>query len=169
MTKVMMMLGSYPFMLDSAAYQQLKRSSEYRWKQLDRIGRKPAQQYMGPGADQITLSGEILPHWKGGLYQVDAMRAQAAGGRPLVLPEGHGGFVLGSWVILKIEETRSELMADGSPRVIKAFRDQAGSQLDFETPATSKGFGRFDILSCLNNMSKRFRRLDQGAENPRLG
>lgn len=77
MTKVMMMLGSYPFMLDTAAYQQLKRSSEYRWKQLDRVGRKPAQQYLGPGADQITLSGEILPHWKGGLYQVDAMRAQA--------------------------------------------------------------------------------------------
>jgi len=116
--KVMMMLASYPFMLDSAAYQQLKRSSEYRWKQLDRIGRKPAQQYMGPGADQITLSGEILPHWKGGFYQVDAMRAQAAGSRPLVLLEGYGGFVLGPWVILKIEETRGELMADGSPRVI---------------------------------------------------
>jgi len=118
MTKVMMMLGAYPFMLDTAAYQQLKRSSEYRWKQLDRIGRNPAQQYVGPGADQMTLSGEILPHWKGGLYQVDAMRAQAAGGKPLVLLEGYGGFVLGTWVILKIEETKSELMGDGSPRVI---------------------------------------------------
>ena len=118
MTKVMMMLGAYPFMLDTAAFQQLKRISEYRWKELDRIGRKPAQQYIGPGADQITLSGEILPHWKGGLYQVDAMRAQAARGKPLVLLEGYGGFVLGTWVILKIEETKSELMGDGSPRVI---------------------------------------------------
>ncbi len=119
MTKVMMMLGAYPFMLDTAAYQQLKRSSGYRWKQLDRVGRKPAQQYLGPGADQITLSGEILPHWKGGPYQVDAMRAQAARGKPLVLLEGYGGLVLGSWVILKIDETRSELLGNGSPRVIK--------------------------------------------------
>ncbi len=118
MTKVMVMLGSYPFMLDTAAYQQLKRNSEYRWKALDRIGRKPAQQYLGAGADQIKLSGEILPHWKGGLSQVDAMRAQAAGGKPLVLLEGYGGFVLGTWVIVKIEETKSELMSDGSPRVI---------------------------------------------------
>jgi phage protein U len=46
------------------------------------------------------------------------MRAQAAGGKPLVLPDGHGGFVLGTWVILKIEESKSELMGDGSPRVI---------------------------------------------------
>lgn len=118
MTKVMMMLGAYPFMLDTAAYQQLKRSSTYRWKQLDRIGRKPAQQYTGPGADQITLQGEILPHWKGGYAQLDLMRAQATRGEPLVLLEGHGGFVLGDWVILRIDETRSELMADGSPRVI---------------------------------------------------
>ncbi len=118
MTKVMMMLGAYPFMLETAAYQQLKRVSSYRWKQQDRIGRQPAQQYVGPGADQITLKGEILPHWKGGLHQVDAMRAQAARGKPLVLLEGYGGFVLGTWVILKVEETTSELMGDGRPRVI---------------------------------------------------
>mgnify|MGYP001028384525 CR=1 FL=1 len=113
-----MMLGAYPFMLNTAAYQQLKRNADYRWKELDRIGRKPAQQYIGPGADQITLEGEILPHWKGGTAQVDVMRAQASLGVPLVLLEGYGGFVLGTWVILKINETKSELMGDGTPRVI---------------------------------------------------
>lgn len=118
MTKVMMMLGAFPFMLETAAYQQLKRSSTYRWKEQPRIGRKPAQQYVGPGADRITLKGEILPHWKGGYEQLDLMRAQAARGKPLVLLEGSGGYVLGDWVILKVEETESEHMADGSPRVI---------------------------------------------------
>lgn len=118
MTKVMMMLGAYPFMLETAAYQQLKRISTYRWKQQDRIGRKPAQQFLGAGADRITLQGEILPHWKGGYDQLNLMRAQAARGEPLVLLEGYGGFVLGDWVILRIEETKGELMADGSPRVI---------------------------------------------------
>ena len=33
--------------------------------------RKPGQQFVGPGADQITLSGEILPHWKGGYGQLE--------------------------------------------------------------------------------------------------
>ena len=46
------------------------------------------------------------------------MRAQAGRGKPLVLLEGYGGFVLGDWVILKIEETKSELEANGAPRVI---------------------------------------------------
>jgi len=118
MTKVMMLLGTYPFMLETAAYQQIKRVSSYRWKEQARIGRKPGQQYVGPGADQITLNGEILPHWKGGYGQLDAMRAQAARGKPLMLLEGYGGYVLGDWVILKISETKSELMGDGSPRVI---------------------------------------------------
>lgn len=35
-----------------------------------------------------------------------------------MLLEGYGGFVLGTWVILKIEETKSAFMGDGSPRVI---------------------------------------------------
>jgi phage protein U len=118
MTKVMMMMGPYPFMLDTAAYQEIKRVSTYRWKEQSRIGRKPGQQYVGPGADQITLKGEILPHWKGGYYQLDLMRAQAGRGKPMLLLEGHGGFVLGDWVILNIEGTGTELQANGAARVI---------------------------------------------------
>lgn len=48
-----------------------------------------------------------------------------------MLLEGYGGFVLGSWVILKIDETRSELMGDGSPRVIKfsmTLKEYGGDQ-----------------------------------------
>ncbi|MGD9918610.1 MAG: phage tail protein [Paenirhodobacter sp.] len=118
MTKVMMMLGPYPFMLDTAAYQQLRRSTSYRWAEQARIGRKPAQQYVGAGSDEITLEGEILPHWKGGYSQVALMRAQGAIGKPLILLEGYGGVVLGQYVITKIDETKSELLADGAPRLI---------------------------------------------------
>lgn len=118
MTKVMMMLGPYPFMLETAAYQQLRRSASWRWAEQARIGRKPAQQYLGAGADEISLDGEILPHWKGGSGQVDLMRLQASLGKPLILLEGYGGIVLGRYVITRIEETKSELLADGAPRLI---------------------------------------------------
>lgn len=119
MTDIMMMLGPYPFTLNTAAYQQLTRASTYRWKQLDRIGKTPAQQYVGPGADQITLNGEILPHWRGGFDQLDQMRAQAKRGKPLKLIDGHGGYVLGNWVVTRITETKSELQPNGAPGVIK--------------------------------------------------
>lgn len=118
MGKVMMMLGAYPFMLETAAYQQLRRTSSYRWKQQALIGRKPAQHYVGPGSDQITLDGEILPDWKGGYYQLDLMRLSAAQGKPLLMLEGYGGVIMGDWVITQISETKSELTGDGAPRVI---------------------------------------------------
>jgi len=66
----------------------------------------------------ITVQGEILPEWKGGYSQLDLMRAQAGRGKPMLLLEGHGGFVLGDWVILKIAGTHTELKANGAPRVI---------------------------------------------------
>jgi len=118
MSKIMMMLGAYPFMLDTAPYTTLKRTHAYRWKKQDRIGRKPAQQFLGPDAGQIKLSGEILPHWKGGYFQLDAMRAQAGRGKPFLMVDGRG-FIWGDWVIRQIEETNSEFFSDGTPRVIK--------------------------------------------------
>jgi phage tail protein len=149
MTKVMMMLGAYPFMLDTAAYQTLKRSSSYRWKEQARIGRKPGQQYIGPGADQVTLQGEILPHWKGGYGQIDAMRAQAARGKPLMMLEGYGGYVLGDWVILKIDETKSELMGNGAPRAI------AFSMTLKEYGADQGGFGALNTgLAALSTLAR---------------
>ena len=117
MTNVMMMLGFYPFMLDTAAYQKLERLSEYRWAQMDRIGRKSAQQFIGEGADTITLHGQILPHWKGGTTQLDLMRAQAKQGRPFLMISGSGR-VLGDWIIQKIKGTDTEVLADGTPEVI---------------------------------------------------
>ncbi|MEM7295902.1 MAG: phage tail protein [Pseudomonadota bacterium] len=118
MTEVMMMLGAYPFMLDTAAYQSLARVSTYRWQAQDRMGRKPAQQFLGSGADQITLQGEILPHWRGGHGQIAQMRASAAQGQPLIMLEAHGGYVLGDWVIKRIEETQTELGVGGAPHHI---------------------------------------------------
>lgn len=113
-SKDMMTIGSFPFMLDTAPYRTQQRSSTYRWKELGRIGRKPVQQYVGPGSDRMTLRGEILSHWRGGWDQLDAMRAAAAGGSPLIMIEGHSGRVLGAWVITKIDENGSEFAADGS-------------------------------------------------------
>lgn len=117
MANVMMILGVYPFSLRTAAYEQLQRSASYRWQGQDRVGRLPAQQYVGPGAMDVSINGTILPHWNGGLYQVDAMRAAAGLGKPLLMVDGTGR-VWGDWVIMSIAETETEHFADGVPREI---------------------------------------------------
>ena len=117
MSNIMLALGAYRFGINTAAYKTLQRSSRYRWQSQMRTGRKPALQYLGPDSDNISLDGEILPHFKGGLGQIQQMREQADKGEALILTDSNGT-VWGKWCIGSIEETWSDLMADGKPRRI---------------------------------------------------
>ncbi len=114
----MIALGAYRFSVETAAYGQLRRTTEYRWPAQERLGRRPALQFVGPGAETIELEGVIYPSYKGGLRQVDKMRAEAGTGRPLMLVGGDG-LVLGSWCVERIEETGSVFTSDGAPQKIE--------------------------------------------------
>lgn len=117
----MAQLGSFSFGIDTAAFKELQRSSTYKWQSKDRIGRRPAQQNTGRGADRISLSGVIYPHYRGGLGQMEAMRAQAGLGEPLSLIYAFEsvGQYCGLWCITSIEENRTIFFADGTPRKIE--------------------------------------------------
>ncbi|WP_413874174.1 phage tail protein [Albidovulum sp.] len=115
---VMMALGLFRFGVNRAAYQTFRRSAEFRWEKLDRIGRAPALQFLGPDADEITLEGVIYPHFKGGLRQVELMRLSARLGQPMMLVDGLG-WIWERWVIAGVEETKSVFLADGAPRKIE--------------------------------------------------
>lgn len=114
MAGIMMKLGGYVFSLDTAAYQQLARTTAYRWQALERVNQLAALQFTGPGEDSITLNGTILPTFRGGLGQLDAMRAQAAKGEPLMMVDGRG-YVHGRWVILGVNETQKTFEKGGAP------------------------------------------------------
>ena len=115
---MMLALGPYRFSLNTSAYQSLKRSSEYRWPSIERIGKEPLLQAIGPGCDRIDLDGVIYPHFRGGLGQINAMRDSAAKQEPLMLINGQGN-VLGRFVITQIEESQNTFLADGAPRKIE--------------------------------------------------
>lgn len=118
MTDIMMALGEYRFGLETAAYDQLTRSDTYRWQAQNRLGRKPSQQYLGEGEATIEFSGVILPHFKGGLGQLDAMRAEAGKGEKLRLVDSKG-INWGHFVIKRINETQSQPISTGQPRRIE--------------------------------------------------
>jgi phage protein U len=115
---VMMALGGLRFGVNRAAYQTFTRMASYRWEEQARLGRAPALQYLGPGADEITLEGVIYPHFKGGLRQIELMRLLARQGQPMILVDGLG-WVWDRWVITGIDEAKSVFMADGAPRKIE--------------------------------------------------
>lgn len=114
MSETMMALGTYRFSIDSAAYQELKHSQAYRWQAQERLQGRPAMQFLGAGEESIELSGVIYPHFKGGLEQLDTMRAEASKGQPLLLVDGLG-FVWGQWVITQIDEVQSFFQGNGQP------------------------------------------------------
>jgi phage protein U len=115
MAEVMMMLGQFQFGIDTAAYQELSRTTEYRWPSLDVFGGAQALQFTGRGPESINLQGSIFPGWRGGTGQLDAMRGQAAAGEPLMLVTGTGA-LLGRYVIERVDEKQSVFAAAGVAR-----------------------------------------------------
>lgn len=131
MAGIMLALGDFRFSIDTAAYDALSRSHEYRWEVQERLGRKNALQYMGPGAETISLDGTIYPQYRGGLGQLDSMRAEADKGAPLLLVDGRG-LVWGEYVIRQIDEGQSAFFDNGAPRKItfKVALEAYGEDLD---------------------------------------
>ncbi len=114
MADIMMALGDFRFSVNTAAYESLRRSTEYRWAEQQRIAHRPSQQFVGIGTEEIEVLGVIYPHYKGGLRQVDAMREQAAAGKPLSLVTGTGQN-LGQWAIVAVDEDQSIFATKGAP------------------------------------------------------
>ena len=105
----------YYFNLDTAAFDELRRQTAFRWAGQERLSRSIAQQAVGQGEDKLSLKGAIFPGHKGGLRQLDTLRSIGRNLRPLGLTTGYGE-VLGNWCLLSLDEEQSSLLAGGIPR-----------------------------------------------------
>lgn len=112
---VMMHLGSFEFGISTAAYQELSRNVAHRWAESELFGQRPSLQYLGPGAETVTLPGVVYPEYRGGLGQILAMTELAGRGEYLNMVSGHGD-ALGRWVIETVEEVNSNFGKAGVPR-----------------------------------------------------
>lgn len=113
--EVMMGVGEFRFSINTAAYQTLSRRSAYQWASQRRLGRHAAQQFIGPGEDSLTFKGVIYPHFRGGLGQINQMRAIAETGEPQMVVDGLGN-VLGLWCIKSVREGQKRIDGLGIPR-----------------------------------------------------
>lgn len=105
----------YYFNLDTAAFEELSRSTAFRWAAQERLTRRPAQQAVGVGEEKITLKGSIYPHFRGGLSQLSTLRSIGLQLQPLILTTGYGE-VIGNWCLTNIIEDQSALLQGGIPR-----------------------------------------------------
>ncbi|WDD95920.1 phage tail protein [Burkholderia sp. FERM BP-3421] len=110
-------LGQFAFGLPTLAYQDLRRSMDWKHVTAPRVGVRDASQFTGPGKDTVTLNGVLAPQLAGTLDSLDELRAMAARGDAYVLVDG-AGHVYGAYLIESLDETQAYLQRDGVPRKI---------------------------------------------------
>ena len=115
---MMMALGMFVFSLETLAYQEFQRQTDWRHGSTSRIGTNPARQYMGRGDDSITLPGVLLPALAGTQLSLDTLRYMADTGKAWPLVEGTGK-IYGTWIIESLSETRTLFFRDGQARRIE--------------------------------------------------
>ena len=110
-------LGLFVFELGSFPFSQIDRSSEYQHARSQRVGARDANQFVGPGADSVTIAGAIVPEAAGSYGSIDTLRRMAEEGEAWSFVDG-AGVVWGSYVITRLSEQRQFLTVDGTPRKV---------------------------------------------------
>ncbi len=145
---MMMALGMFVFSLETLAYQEFQRQTEWRHGSTSRIGTNPARQYLGRGDDSITLPGVLLPALAGSQLSLDALRTMADTGKAWPLVEGTGK-IYGTWIIESLSETRTLFFRDGQAR-----------RIEFTLTLKRIDDGRVDLLgSAISTAGNILRRL----------
>ncbi|GLO54785.1 tail assembly protein [Pseudomonas putida] len=134
---MMMALGMFVFSLETLAYQEFQRQTDWRHASTSRIGTNPARQFLGKGDDSITLPGVLLPALAGSQLSLDALRMMGDTGKAWPLVEGTGR-IYGLWVIESLSDTRTVFFPDGAAR-----------RIEFTLKLTRIDDGRVDLLGSL--------------------
>ena len=105
---------AFYFALGAAAFDELRRRSQYVLSAQDRLTRAAAVQGVSVGGETLSVSGAIwlAPHGAGHL---DTLRRYGETLRPVTLTTGYGE-QLGRWQIASIDDTQGSLFRDGAPR-----------------------------------------------------
>ncbi|MGO3395548.1 MAG: phage tail protein [Serratia proteamaculans] len=115
---MMMVLGLFVFMRQTAPYQNFEQQIGWRHPSNSRVGQRPATQFLGQDDETITLSGTLLPEFTGGTLSLEALRLMADTGLSWPLIEGTG-FIYGMFVITSLSKTRTVFFKDGAARRIE--------------------------------------------------
>jgi phage protein U len=114
----MLAYGYFIFNLYTVPYQSLQQEQVWRHAANQRVGARPAYQFLGAGEQTITLTGTLVPELTGGRVSLELLTKMADTGQAYPLIEGSGVFH-GLFVASSISQTRTEFFSDGAARKIE--------------------------------------------------
>lgn len=110
-----MALGPYQFEAIGFGFNEISGSLETPWTEVEVAMRMEALHWVGPKKQTETIKGALFPAEFGGQSSLDGLKAAAKRGQVLTLATRDGG-IHGRYVIQGIEEDRTSVNANGTPR-----------------------------------------------------
>jgi len=108
-------LGLFVFSAETWPFENTTHRREYRHATSPRVGARDATQFVGPGREQMTISGTLYPLVQGSFTSIDTLNAMAAEGDAYAFVDGLGN-VLGTFVIENVDARADYFMDNGVPR-----------------------------------------------------
>lgn len=115
--QALLALGLFVFAMDSLPFNELQRRTDWRHAKADRHGRRPANQFIGPGEDKVTITGTLVPEIAGSYSSIERLREMAASGDAWSLVDGAGN-QLGMFQIMAVDERQTAHVPGGLARKI---------------------------------------------------
>ena len=115
---MLLAIGMFPFAIPTIVHDELQRRSSWIHSTSQRVGARDATQFVGVGAETISLHGVAHAELSDGRASLDELRAMANTGNAWSVVDG-AGQVYGAFVIQGIDEGLKELGLDGRPRKIE--------------------------------------------------
>lgn len=108
-------LGMFVFGMNRLNYHELERRTDWKHGKTPRFLARDAGQFLGPGAQTITLTGVLVPEIAGTFGEIERLHEMAGSGEiyPLILGTGK---VMGDFRILAVDERWRTLIDNGLPR-----------------------------------------------------
>ncbi len=129
-----MALGPYAFEGHGFGFDGISSKLNTEWSQIKLAGAYDAQQWLGPGHEEVTIKGVIFDESFGGLGSLKGIRGAAVAGIPLMMVS-LGGNILGNMAVQSVTEEQSFIDHLGRPRkdaysiVMKRYDGQVGNAL----------------------------------------
>lgn len=115
---MLLAIGMFPFAIPTIVHDELKRRSSWIHATSQRVGARDATQFVGVGAETLSISGTAHAELSDGRASLDTLRDMAGTGNAWSVVDG-AGQVYGAFVIQGIDEGLKELGPDGRPRKIE--------------------------------------------------
>jgi uncharacterized protein len=110
----LMSLGMFVFQMDTLAFDELQRTTNWRFARNPRIGARDAVQFVGPGDEDISIGGTAVAELQDGRASLDELRDMADSGDSWALTDGTGQ-VYGAFIIERMREGHKVFTAEGVP------------------------------------------------------